>query len=847
MADWQAFATAFLGDSATYINERKDKAEDYADKLAEQAERNKGKLAELRQTADAQNSFVGQARALHATDAQIEAALDAGPNGLSTLVNTLDTLRATYGSNFNADMVKEAAALPEAFSPTGNLDVYARYGLGSQTMGDIEAPKGGWFARAMGTDAKARVRAEADAEAFGGTGMSVYDMAELDSVTGYTSRNSGSYLRYTPPKVFNPANTAAAEEAIYDREQILVDSETYKSFQTRIDGVYAPTQDEANAKVAEIKQERAVWLRNNLTEYARSQQDLYGESWVAAMGPTLQAMGLSSDALKAAGRGTDSTTELPAATEEAFDPTTLNLPESLTVDDEGLVNGTITVTHVNKEGEPQDITFEVEGGLVLKDGVPLRPEEAEALLREVSKTTAAPVLPAEEGDGAIEDPIMAAYQEYGQSRKEGTPLTAEDVRSQMGDIGQTLTEAATVATNFTVDTAQTADRGLASAITPLSKFTNGTAMVMASIMDAAGMEEGADNLYQAVADSVNGRPNKLNKGLFASLLDNEGNQGDPDVPSIYGFFKDFFDIDKKDFENNPEAVASIEQLAADIQDNKRQRIGTVGFQDLGLRPAESGVQESPETASDTNLDRMEQSRLGRVGAESDRLSTGSKSMPDGYTPTQMGATELNLPKILEALSPETRKIVEAELQVTAGDTNLGRMEQSRLDRVGMESDRLSTESKSMPDGYIPVQIGATELNLPKVIEGLSVAARNALEKDLKAWSKRPTPRGYQPTQMGATELNLPKMLEALKPKTRNMVEKELQALPETPERNEVNRRELTEGATKIAEMLSRPTSEVSQEELLNFIMEVNAKFGEDAVKAELQRVTRGGATKGGTE
>ena len=52
---------------------------------------------------------------------------------------------------------------------------------------------------------------------------------------------------------------------------------------------------------------------------------------------------------------------------------------------------------------------------------------------------------------------------------------------------------------------------------------------------------------------------------------------------------------------------------------------------------------------------------------------------------------------------------------------------------------------------------------------------------------------------------------------------------------------------KIAEMLSRPTSEVSQEELLNFIMEVNAKFGEDAVKAELQRVTRGGATKGGTE
>jgi len=48
-------------------------------------------------------------------------------------------------------------------------------------------------------------------------------------------------------------------------------------------------------------------------------------------------------------------------------------------------------------------------------------------------------------------------------------------------------------------------------------------------------------------------------------------------------------------------------------------------------------------------------------------------------------------------------------------------------------------------------------------------------------------------------------------------------------------------------MLSRPTSEVSQEELTKFIMEVQAKFGEDAVKAELQRVIRGRAAKGGTE
>ena len=82
MADWTAFATAFFRDSAAYINDRKDKAEDYADKLREQAERNKSKLGKLKQAAKAQQGFINQARGLYASDAQIEAALDSGPTGL---------------------------------------------------------------------------------------------------------------------------------------------------------------------------------------------------------------------------------------------------------------------------------------------------------------------------------------------------------------------------------------------------------------------------------------------------------------------------------------------------------------------------------------------------------------------------------------------------------------------------------------------------------------------------------------------------------------------------------------------------------------------------------------------
>jgi len=713
MADWQAFATAFLGDSAAYINERKDKAEDYADKLAEQAERNKGKLTELRQVADAQNSFVSQARSLYATDAQIEAALDAGPDGLSTLVKTLDTLRATYGSNFNADMVKEAAALPEAFSPTGNLDVYARYGLGSQVMGDIEAPKGGWFARAMGTDAKARARAEADAEAFGGTGMSVYDMAELDSVTGYTSKASGSYLRYTPPKVFNPANTAAAEEALYDREQILVDSEAYKEFQTRIAKVYAPTEAKANAIVAEIEQERAAWLRNNLTEYARSQQNIFGESWVDAMGPTLQAMGLSSDALKDTGRGTDSTTELPAAAEEAFDPTTLNLPKSLTVDDEGMVNGTVTVTHVNTEGESQDITFEVEGGLVLKDGVPLSPEQSEAVIREASKTTAAPVVPAEEVIEEVEDPIIKVGMRL---------LDGKD-----GD---------------------------------MTDYTRAYKEIMAL----------PEEQRSAYVEAYN------------------------DLESVTSF---------------ADVVKDIAAATPEFTDNVAGK--AMGYSVIAGNAITAAL------------------------AKAYTLMTGDRTTAAGLvadSPRRRAVAEQMLAEGVSSALEDTIKNLELEKGDDKGLFRFSGFGQSNPDRAR------AVETQLLGSGKLGVFVDRLLGEVSKASAGRGIDTTEGriddLDKQFLADDKnfpQPAPRRYAPS----TEQRL------------ETPERRANAARDQRVSNEVNRRELTENATKIAEMLSRPPSEVSQEELTNFITEVNAKFGADAVKAELQRVIRGGAAKGGTE
>ena len=295
MADWQAFATAFLGDTAGYINERKDKADDYADKLAEQAERNKGKLTQLRQAAEAQQGFVVQARGLYASDDQIEAALDSGPTGLQALVDDLSGLKSSFGNAYDAELVAERAQLPETFKALGNLDVYSRYGLGSQTMGDIEAPSGGAFARGMGTDAKARVRAEADAEAFGGTGMSVYDMAELDGVSGYTSKNTSSFLSYVTPKRFNPSAKSDETAVLMDLQRSVQQSSQYQALTQEYDRVVVEDPATKAANQNDILAQQQGLVKSFVDQHINNQVELFGTSYVDEMAATLGLLNYTDD------------------------------------------------------------------------------------------------------------------------------------------------------------------------------------------------------------------------------------------------------------------------------------------------------------------------------------------------------------------------------------------------------------------------------------------------------------------------------------------------------------------------------------------------------------------------
>lgn len=296
MADWQAFATAFLRDTAGYINERKDKAEDYADKLREQADKNKLKLGKLRAAAKAQQGFISQARGLYASDAQIEAALDAGPTGLQNLVAQLSDLKAKHGKAYNENLVSDFAKLPEGFKATGNLDPMSRYGLTNTIVGDMAKPEGGFFSlnRMFGLDAKERVRGELDAEAVGDTGMSVYDLAQISDIAGYESLNPSSFLSYTAPKIM--VQSSVADEILdLDKARNSAEITANKLYDARVDAINSQKWDsleekqDALKKAAADRDARVKAIVENYVNARRAEFDNYDK----LMGSTLESMGIT--------------------------------------------------------------------------------------------------------------------------------------------------------------------------------------------------------------------------------------------------------------------------------------------------------------------------------------------------------------------------------------------------------------------------------------------------------------------------------------------------------------------------------------------------------------------------
>lgn len=271
--DWQAFATAFLGDTAKYINERKDKAEEYEQKQRELAERNRAVVTQRQGIVDQVNSLSLQAiNELGATEEMVKAAIDSGPQGIQTLVTQLQETKTALGTRWTPQAAQAAITLPAGYKSAADvsLDEYVRraYGMPAATTGSYEPAEASWLDRAMGRNAQDRVRAELDREVTAG-GYSIYDINELASQAEYQSLVGGAYVNFVAPKVFNRENIAGELDFINNLVTDAANSPAVTTMQAELEKQQAIVSSGApkeEREAAELEVARLTADINNFTQ-----------------------------------------------------------------------------------------------------------------------------------------------------------------------------------------------------------------------------------------------------------------------------------------------------------------------------------------------------------------------------------------------------------------------------------------------------------------------------------------------------------------------------------------------------------------------------------------------------
>ena len=130
--DWKAFAEEFLRGTATYINEDKDAARAYREKLKEDAEDGKKVAIKMDVAAKSMLQQTTIAENLGATPGMIAAALTSGPDGITKLATKMQSIKNSYTSEgFDYDDAAKAEAITKVELPE-------LYGA------DFAKPEGGW-------------------------------------------------------------------------------------------------------------------------------------------------------------------------------------------------------------------------------------------------------------------------------------------------------------------------------------------------------------------------------------------------------------------------------------------------------------------------------------------------------------------------------------------------------------------------------------------------------------------------------------------------------------------------------------------------------------------------------
>ena len=233
-----AFATAFLNQSAEYIKQRKDDANEAKERMYELAQRNKGKVDQYML---AVNNVGNVAEKLHKNynipQAAIVALNRAGPTALTDAYTQLEKMAATHSREFvskYADMIIEGYNPDEYDTGTPFRQQIESQFTEGLSVGDYEADERSWWDKAIGRGAKDSMREALDREILS-SGMSVYDMANFSEAS--------AYRRVSGDTTFRMPRIMSGEDRIEIEDNFISSVRTIKLTTPQLDALEKSIED----------------------------------------------------------------------------------------------------------------------------------------------------------------------------------------------------------------------------------------------------------------------------------------------------------------------------------------------------------------------------------------------------------------------------------------------------------------------------------------------------------------------------------------------------------------------------------------------------------------------------
>lgn len=281
MADWQAFATAFLNKAAEDIDEATIRKQNYIDDFRADTEKNKTAFQKRRNAANQLFGIAKSSMDLGATPDMVQAAMDSGPTGLTDLRDKLQKLQSDLGRFWTKEeaALRYSSGLPSDFQSrnltvdTMQDELYRLLGMSPPTT-DSETSDDSLMSRLFVTDPVGQARQQLDKEPSGVEGYSVYDLASIASSNPYDI--TGAPINYQEQAIWTYDGT----------EYLRVNNHVQKSL--KLDELYK--EKKKTLAVLEDKYEVRPDGIKAVEEYLRSPENYQGadkpdiESYLDAKG-----------------------------------------------------------------------------------------------------------------------------------------------------------------------------------------------------------------------------------------------------------------------------------------------------------------------------------------------------------------------------------------------------------------------------------------------------------------------------------------------------------------------------------------------------------------------------------